>query len=363
MNPLPYCNFHMHSSDRSDGSIGTYELITESRKSKTGCLAITDHNMPIPEEELETLREAFLDVLIFQGCEFSVNYHGKEVHILGIDFRLTDEIKTFIAHNSVPEQLQQDYINTIIANLNKAGIAYAGSYDRLKKTYPNQRHIGRAVLAKDIVNKGILPSTEAVYDYIGDYGKRLAHTAKPMFFQEMHECIDVIRKSGGVVILAHPLSYGLSTNALYGLLDEFSSYGGMAVEAYYARYTSDQQKFIADLVKSRHPHLALSAGTDFHNWESDTLESQVYTNEVLPGLMASRLLGAQNVSVVSAHRIAADIKGSILSAGRVDLTEHIKPDVLIITALSALVGKEATQKEVLKLILKRQEQGKKTYFE
>lgn len=160
MKRLPYCDFHLHSM-RSDGSLSVQELLTEARRFGIGYLCITDHNNAISEDELQKLNRQFPDITIFQGCEFSTNHSvgrrkNLEIHVIGLDFRLTEDMTRFLNSNHIPEPMMRQYINRMISNLRQCGVPFVGDYDTLRAAYP-QRFIGRAVVARDILRQGLLP--------------------------------------------------------------------------------------------------------------------------------------------------------------------------------------------------------------
>lgn len=278
---LPYCDIHLHSNRSSDGSLSVHQLLSEARKHGIGVVAITDHNTYLPEDTLVSLRQEYADMTILSGCEFSTNYKNMEVHIIGLNFHPSPELEKFLESNKPPDDVQRNYINTIIKNLREcsAPIAYEADYDALRAAYPNQ-HIGRATLAKDILAQGLLPDSWTIADifnfYIGDYGKRVAYAAKPCYFHDMTECVGLCRRLGGMPILAHPMRYRrLDIAGLSQLIEDFAAAGGLAVEVYRPDCIAEQQKILKDLASG----LLFSAGSDFHRME-DKLDNYFSTKEI-----------------------------------------------------------------------------------
>lgn len=295
MKKLPYCDFHLHST-RSDGSMSVEELLTEAGSHGIGCLCVSDHNIAVPEEELQELRRRFPAMTIFQGCEFSTNHsvgsrRDLEIHVIGLDFRLTPDMRGFLESNRIPRPIQRQYINRMIRNLRRAGVPVRGDYDSLEAAYP-QRFIGRAVVAREILRQGLLPgwTIADIFDhYIGDHpGPKLARTPKPAVYRSMGDCVRAILDAGGIPILAHPLSYGLEPGETGQLMQDFASAGGIAAEVFYGRCSPEERTLVKRLADACTPPLRYSAASDFHSRESGTLDNQFPTEEILPPLLAAR---------------------------------------------------------------------------
>lgn len=292
MSLLSCCDFHQHT-DRSDGFLTPRQLLAADRENGIGCMSFTDHNVVMEEEELDALRQEFPDIRILSGCEFS-SCHKQleaEIHVIGIDFRLTDEMRAFLAGNRLTPEQEAAYVTLLIENLRRAGLPYQGSYEELKRRFP-QQHVGRAVLVRDVLRQGLLPgwTVEMVFDrYVGDHpGPKLASTPKPRVFHSTAQCAQAIRKAGGIPILAHPLAYGLDEGGILALMQDFADAGGIGVEVYYARYSPEEQAMLARLAAACHPTLLPSAASDFHNWDSCSLANHFPTQKILPPLLERR---------------------------------------------------------------------------
>lgn len=305
MKKLPYCDFHLHSN-RSDGRLSAEELLTEAASYGIGCLCVSDHNIALPEEELQELRRRFPAMTIFQGCEFSTNHsvgshRDLEIHVIGLDFRLTPDMWGFLESNRIPRPLQREYINHMIRNLRRAGVPLRGDYDSLEAAYP-QRFIGRAVVAREILRQGLLPgwTIADIFDrYIGDHpGPKLARTPKPAVYRSMDDCVRAILDAGGIPILAHPLSYGLEPGEIGRLMQDFASAGGIAAEVFYGRCSPEEQALVKRLADACTPPLRYSAASDFHSRESGTLDNRFPTEEILPPLLAARVNMKQEESTM-----------------------------------------------------------------
>jgi PAS domain S-box-containing protein len=79
---------------------------------------------------------------------------------------------------------------------------------------------------------------------------------------DFREAIRVVHDAGGVVFLAHPLSYGLPRETLDAAAGELAAAGLDGLEALYPAHGAEEVGFLTDLAR-RHS-LAVSAGTDYH---------------------------------------------------------------------------------------------------
>ena len=77
-------DLHVHSN-KSDGTLSPAELVHHAAECGLSAFALTDH------DNTEGLEKAFLaadscSIELIPGIEFSTEYCGKDIHIVGIDF-------------------------------------------------------------------------------------------------------------------------------------------------------------------------------------------------------------------------------------------------------------------------------------
>ena len=76
------------------------------------------------------------------------------------------------------------------------------------------------------------------------------------------EAIGLARASGGVPVLAHPLSLGLQPAPLEGTIREFAAAGLAGIEATYGRYSPEDRAGLVDL--AGRVGLVATGGSDHH---------------------------------------------------------------------------------------------------
>ena len=80
----------------------------------------------------------------------------------------------------------------------------------------------------------------------------------------------LIKKAGGMPVLAHPLLYKMSVTELHNLLTELKGYGLQGVEAMYSRNRGNDEAFVRKLASEY--GLFITGGTDFHGANKPDLE-------------------------------------------------------------------------------------------
>ena len=78
------------------------------------------------------------------------------------------------------------------------------------------------------------------------------------------EAIGLIHEAGGLAILAHPGTLGISMGEQYLLLRELREAGLDGVEVYYSSHSRAEESFLSQLAEEL--DLAVSGGTDYHGF-------------------------------------------------------------------------------------------------
>ena len=157
-----YFDAHVHSY-RSDGLYSTKELCEMAIKKNIAVLVITDHNTCMDGDELSVLREKFPQLELPRGCEFSCSYQVdgelKQIHIGGISFRLTYEIKNVLAYN---QQGSPAYVRKILAKLKSDCEIDLGTFEELRSSY-KAKSLGRKQIAEKLRDNGYCADIEEAF--------------------------------------------------------------------------------------------------------------------------------------------------------------------------------------------------------
>ncbi len=252
-------DLHVHST-RSDGTLSPTELVDYAIKKGLAAFALTDHDTVEGLDEAlsyaEKLRQS-TDLAVpevIPGIEFSTEYQGQEVHIVGL----------YINHHSqaIAEKLQDFVDSRTIRNqkmctlLQEHGIQI--TYEELLKQFPNSI-ITRAHYARFMLEHGYIKSIKEAFErYVGDHGPCYVPREKVSPIQ----AVQLVLEAGGIPVLAHPILYHMSDTRLETLTAELKAAGLVGIEAIYSTYKPHEERQIRALAAKY--DLRISGGSDFH---------------------------------------------------------------------------------------------------
>ena len=280
-----YCDLHIHSS-LSDGDFTREEVIELAIRHGITTLAITDHNVPFLGEK-EYLQVKYPNVRLISGSEVSakipiIGNKYREIHVIALDYDNTDEFISFLNANRINNR---SYIESIIAWLNNHGLCFDETYDSLKlKT--KSKHIGRLLIAKQMVSKGLCKDIDEAFDsYIGNKPDNGCPKPSIELYADLSVVVDQIIRARGIPVLAHPLLYSFSDIDLRKFLYDFRKLGGKGMEVYYGTYSEEERNYLLSLAKEY--GLIPSAASDFHGHGHSGL------NNRFPESIAQKLLSCK----------------------------------------------------------------------
>lgn len=272
-------DLHVHSN-KSDGSLTPSRLVELAVEKRLSAFALTDHdtteglpeameaaakhNLRLEEGHAPLLPsgEPALPLEVIPGIEFSTEYNGKDIHILGlfIDYEapfFKQQIQDFVNSRTVRNQ-------KMCANLQGAGIDI--SYEKLQTAFPEsvitRGHYARYLLSHNYVKS--IP--EAFERYIGNHAKYFVPREKVTPSQ----AVQLILKADGLPILAHPPLYHMSDEALDTLVGLLVKNGLTGIEAVYSTYHQAEERQMRSLAQKY--GLSISGGSDFHGASKPGLE-------------------------------------------------------------------------------------------
>ncbi len=244
------CDLHIHSI-YSDGSHTPSEVIDLALDAGLSAIALTDHNtIDGLTDFISAANGKNIDIVL--GAEFSANYKGKELHILGlfISPEHFDDVSNLM--DKVTKRKEESNI-ALIDSLNAAGFDL--SYDEIKNRTPNGK-FNRAHVATVLFEKGYIGSIQEGFKTI--LSKSAGHYAPPKLLSA-NEIINFINSIGAVAVLAHPF---LSLNE-QELIEFIESQNGLVgMECYYSTYDKETTEKSIRIAKEF--NLICSGGSDFH---------------------------------------------------------------------------------------------------
>lgn len=189
-----YADLHIHSV-YSDGSLSVENVFQEAKNAGLRCISLTDHDTTRGTNEAKALSASY-GIELISGIEFSAQHEGREIHLLGymVDYS-SKEI------NSVSSRIRNvriERIKKMSSKLNSLGLKIDEHElnDIIKDAMPARLH-----LALYMVKKGYASSIHDAFKRYLSYGKA-AYMSRSL--HSVKDAINLLRKSKGMVFLAHP---------------------------------------------------------------------------------------------------------------------------------------------------------------
>ena len=258
-------DLHTHSNV-SDGDLSPGLLIQEAVKQGLHAIALTDHDTI---KGLENARkEAKKNKIRFiPGIEININWKGEkqpdgipgigpgaEFHLLGLGIHTPSPgFQTAISGLS---QRREARNHEILRKMSEMG--FHAAWEDVK-SLSGGYSIGRLHFARLLINRKIVKNIEQAFTLYLGAGKPLYVPKDGMIFEE---AVAVIRESGGIPVLAHPMSLFVSWGRLPDLLKALKERGLSGIEAWHptAKYRSCQR--LNELANTL--GLYITEGSDFH---------------------------------------------------------------------------------------------------
>ncbi len=251
---MKYIDLHTHSTC-SDGTFTPSELAAHAVRKNLAAFALTDHDTT--EGLMEAARAASeYGVEFVPGIECSTNYHGRELHILGLDIDPSQEEFAAKLHAF---RKNRDSRNEEMIHLLRTVGGFDITLEDLKASYGEDAVLTRAHFGRWLFEHGFVKSiTEAFRQYLGDGCPCFVSKKQPL----PEAIIRLILAAGGIPVLAHPLLYRLSLKELEVLVFELKEMGLQGLETIYSLNTGMDESNLRRLAKRL--DLKISGGSDFH---------------------------------------------------------------------------------------------------
>ena len=241
-----FIDLHTHST-ASDGARAPVDVVRAAKAAGLSAIALTDHDTLAGLAEARAEGEK-LGVRIVPGVELSAVEGHHETHILGLHLAEVSEME----HRLIDlRQMRMNRAQRIVERLNAIGIPL--KLDAVLKEADGGA-VGRPHVARAMIAGGwALDLREAFDKYLGN--GRTAFVAKERL--AMADAISLIRRAGGLAVLAHPAHTG-TRERVAALVAE----GLDGVEVLHPSHSwDDSQRLDALATEFR---LVRSGGSDWH---------------------------------------------------------------------------------------------------
>jgi len=251
-------DMHTHTN-YSDGELSPEELIQLAISKNIKALAITDHNTI---EGIKTInRNSSLiinsGINIINGIELSTKTEQGTMHILGYNIDINNPNL-----NKKLSTLKDNSINSILSILEQIKRDYdiVFGYEDIRKLINTNHNLGRIDIAKLCVMYGYASNIKDAFNkYLISAYNKTRDMNKKMNYQE---CLELIRNSGGIPVLAHPKSLNLPEKEFLILLKDMIKYSLEGIEVYHSTHTPEEMSYYYQIANQY--NLLISGGSDYH---------------------------------------------------------------------------------------------------
>lgn len=247
-------DLHIHSN-YSDGDLTPIEIVNLAIKNNVGIISITDHDTLLGN--IDIFNRNIKGIEIIPGIELSAKTDKGRMHILGYNIDIYNK-----KLNEKMIELRNNSVYSVISLIYQIKKDYSIKFstEDLQELINAKRNIGRPDIAKLCIKYGYSQTVQEAFDkYLKFAYEKNKVTNKGLIYQE---CIKLIKKAGGIPVLAHPKTLLKNYVELYSLLKEMKENGLMGIEVYHSDHTQEEIKSYLELSKKF--NLLHSGGSDFH---------------------------------------------------------------------------------------------------
>lgn len=245
-------DLHVHTT-ASDGQYTPAQIIQKAAEKNIKVIAITDHDTTAG---LSEAREAGkqLGVTVVGGIEINITFPTGEFHLLGLGLKEPSKSLNIIVENVIRNRFDRN--KQIIEKMNEDGVPL--TLEELEADFSGTV-IGRPHFAAELVKHGVVKTRQQAFD---QYLARGRKWYVPRICTNLDEAIVAIRESGGVPIVAHPMSLYLSWGRLPDFLTDCYEKGVVGIEAFHPGARVTECLRLEEL--GRKIGFIITAGSDFH---------------------------------------------------------------------------------------------------
>ncbi|MCL2192009.1 MAG: PHP domain-containing protein [Treponema sp.] len=255
-------DLHTHST-ASDGDLSPQDLVRAAKKRGIGVLALTDHDT-LGGLEAAAQEARTQDIGFVPGIEISISWAGGEgisglgpggeMHLLGLG--LHSPSPGFLAAISELSKRREARNRNILDRMHELSID--ATWEEVLEV-SGGHSIGRPHFATLLIRRKIVRNQEQAFArYLG--------IGKPLYVPKVGLAFDqataLIRESGGIPVLAHPMSLFVAWGRLPDLIKALKDRGLMGLEAWHPTTKPKSCRRLEALALDLGLHV--TEGSDFH---------------------------------------------------------------------------------------------------
>jgi predicted metal-dependent phosphoesterase TrpH len=259
-------DLHTHSS-ASDGDLSPALLVQKAAERGLKAIALTDHDTIKGLESARTAAAARIGFI--PGIEIHIAWHGDKVprgapglgpggefHLLGLG--ISAPSPAFLAAIAELSRRREERNREILDRMHELSIE--ATWEELAAIAGDGGHsVGRPHFASLLVTKKIVKNRKQAFAcYLG--------AGKPLYVPkeglEFERAAALIRESGGIPVLAHPMSLYVAWGRLPDLIKTLRDRGLMGLEAWHPLAKSGSCRRLEALASAL--GLYITEGSDFH---------------------------------------------------------------------------------------------------
>ena len=245
-------DLHVHTT-ASDGQYTPSQIIQKAAEKKLKVIAITDHDTFSGVNEAKAEGEK-LGIKVIPGIELNISFPTGEFHLLGLNLKEPSKSLIYIVENVINHRNERN--QQIIEKINGDGIPL--TMDELYADFPDTV-IGRPHFAAELVKYKVVKTRQQAFD---QYLARGRKWYVPRICTNLDDAIVAIRESGGVPVIAHPMSLYLSWGKLPDFLSDCYEKGVVGIEAFHPGARVTECLRLEEL--GHKIGYIITAGSDFH---------------------------------------------------------------------------------------------------
>lgn len=262
-----YIDLHMHSMHSDDGEFSPSTLVKYCCEAGIKIMAIADHNSikAIDEEQDACVTHG---ITCIPAIEVDCTFQDINLHVLGYGIDHTNKKIIALEDNVYRQEVacsdeKLTLTNAMGFELNKADMQCHSSNgvwtgELFAEVLLNDERYTTHPLLKPYREHGSRSDNPYV-NFYWDYYSQGKPCYTEIIYPSLEETIAIIKKSGGVAVLAHP---GNNLKGRFEVFDAMVQLGIQGVEAFSSYHNSEDEAYFYQ--KGLQYNLLITSGSDFH---------------------------------------------------------------------------------------------------